>query len=705
MHLHYNTWFLTLSVFITGIAILIVFQFVNRIYQSTNNSRNHLLAYFSVFTGTGLWTNHLLISLAFHNAIELTHNPVMLVLGWGFSVAIGYIVLMLASKRYFDFFSFAISSVIAGLCIFMLFYCTLLAMHDASSLQLVAGSTIYALLFSMVGFFIIALLKFWINDYVGKNPLLMKLLFAYLIAGLILAIHLTLGNATLYLDGAENLQTGLLHNKLMGTIISLAFLCLFLLVFVFMLFYEKHGNTLFNFSLFDTKKDAASESLSMLDNLTKLPNRKGFEYNLIAAINRSNQSGNTLALAYIDLDHFKPINDQYGHNVGDVVLAAVAQRLHAAVRGCDSLARLGGDEFVALIEEIESDDDVLLIAERIVDSINLPFYADGQQIDISCSVGIALYPRDGDLEKLIICADSAMYKAKTNGKNQFKFYDAELESASNKMLDIQRDLRCAITSNQFELFFQPKLDCKTQLLVGAEALIRWNHPVKGVVMPNEFIPAAEHLGLIDEINDWVTQEACRTIGHAITKGIDLNLSINLSKHRFRNKSLVAETVHYLNQYSVPAKNLTIEIKETSGARDELLFNQLIAELKAVGIKIAIDDFGLHPFTLNDLQDLNVDEIKIDRSFISQLNAQAESWKLIDVLINLAHTLNINVVAEGIENELQRSVLKQLGCNHMQGYLFSKPIAETDLYQFYNQHQLTVEARKLSTDENLAATTA
>jgi diguanylate cyclase len=699
---HANIWFLILSVLMTGIAILIAFQFVDRIYESTNADRKRLLSYFSVFTGTGLWANHLLISLAFHDANELTHNPSMLVIGWAFALVISCIVLTLASKRHFNLPSFAIGSIIASLCIFMLFYCTLLAMHNASDLQFVVGPTIYALLLSALGFFIIALLKFWINDYVGKNPLLMKLLFAYLIAGLILVIHLTLDNATVFLGADESVQTSMLQNKLMGTIISLAFLCLFLLVFVFMLFYEKHGNTLFTFSLLSADKSAANESQSMVDNLTKLPNRKGFQYNLNTAINRSNQSGHILALAYIDLDHFKPINDRYGHHVGDLVLTSVAQRLQAAVRGCDSLARLGGDEFTALIEDIESDDDILPIVERIVNSISLPFYVNGQQIEISCSVGVAIYPRDGDIEKLMICADSAMYKAKADGRNQFKFYDAELEFASNEMLDMQRDLRIAIEHNQFALLFQPKLDCKTQLFIGAEALIRWNHPTKGIVMPKDFISVAEHLGLIDEINDWVTREACRAIGDAKSNGIDLNLSINLSKHRFRNKNLVAETIRHLNNYSVQAKNLTVEIKETSGVRDEALFNQLIAEFKAAGIRIALDDFGLHPFTLNYLQDLNVDEIKIDRSFVSKLNSQVESCKLIDVLINLAHTLNINVVAEGIENELQRNVLTQLGCNHMQGYLFSKPIPENSLHTFYKQHQSGVQASLLLTEENLTS---
>lgn len=525
------------------------------------------------------------------------------------------------------------------------------------------------------------------KQYDGKNILLIKATFSLLTAIAIIGLHISF-SASIVTDSNSILEASrqLGNKKILATLILLMIACLFLLVILAAILYEKFGKNIFMLNFISTNKN--SNVIESKDALTQLPNRRAFRQLLDASSQRCLRSGNTIALAYIDLDHFKPINDQYGHHVGDAVLKIVAQRLQTAVRGCDSVARLGGDEFSALIEGIDSDSDIIPIMERIVSSINLPFYVSNQQLEISCSVGVALYPRDGDIEKLMICADSAMYKAKADGRNQFKFYDAELESASNNMQIMHADLLSAIKKNQFSLLFQPKLDCKTQLFVGAEALIRWNHPTKGTILPKELIPVAEHLGLIDQINDWVMKEACRTIGAAKNNGVDLNVSINLSKQAFRNKHLVTQTVEYLKQFGAPAENLTIEIKETSGVRDEILFNQLIAQFKAAKIRIALDDFGLHPFTLNYLQDLNVDEIKIDKIFVSKLTANTESWKLIDVLINLAHTLNINVVAEGIENETQRSVLTQLGCNHMQGYLFSIPITESDLYQFHKQYHLS-----------------
>lgn len=432
--------------------------------------------------------------------------------------------------------------------------------------------------------------------------------------------------------------------------------------------------------------------ISFKDALTKLPNRRAFQYQLEVAAKRSTRAGNTIALAYIDLDHFKPINDNYGHHVGDAMLTSVARRLQAAVRGCDSVARLGGDEFVVLFEEIKSKEDITPIVERIVNSIRDPLLIDRHQIEISCSIGIAVYPHDGDIGKLMISADAAMYKAKENGRNQFKFFDAEIESASDNRLEMQHDLRIAIENNQFSLAFQPKVDCKTQSLVGAEALIRWNHPTKGVILPREFIPVAEHLGFINQINGWVIEEACSTICRAKALDIDLNLSVNLSRQQFRNSSLVEETLKWLDKYGVPTQNLTFEIKETTAIKNEAQFKLLLAQFKAADIKIALDDFGLHPFTLTYLQDLNVDELKLDRIFISKIDTDKTSKALIDAVIRLAHALNFNVVAEGVETEAQRDALTELDCDHMQGYLFSKPVAEDDLFLLFKQLQINFDAK-------------
>ncbi len=683
--------------------MFVTFSFVSRLHHATTSDRKFFLPIYTLTVGSGLLGIHFINFLAFNGGATFQLSAQFMLASWLAALFVGFVLCDVSSKKIIPLRLLVLSGVLAGLGSYTMFYMCLISIHTSSNISFDVLSFFIALILAICTSTLALLTLSWMKEYAGENALLIKLIFSLFMAVAIVGIHITFNaSAITQTNTLVATSSDIANKKMLATIISLAIVCLFLLVFVVALFYEKFGKNIFKFG--HVSKQKPTNTLNVKDALTNLPNRLAFRQRLETSVKHCAPTGNTIALAYIDLDHFKPINDKFGHHVGDAVLTTVAQRLQAAVRSCDVVARLGGDEFAALIEDIESDKDIVPIVERIVKSVNSPIYINRQLIEISCSVGIALYPRDGNIEKLMICADSAMYKAKQNGKNQFKFYDAELESASNNMQIMQADMLAAIEKNQFSLLYQPKLDCKTQLFVGAEALIRWNHPTKGVIMPTDLIPAAEHLGLIDQINDWVTQEACRAIGRAKAKGIDLNLSINLSKHRFRNKNLVTETIRYLKKFDAPAENLTFEIKETSGVRDEALFNQLITQLKAANIRIALDDFGLHPFTLNYLQDLNVDEIKIDKIFIDKLNAQAESWKLIGVLINLAHTLNINVVAEGIENQTQRSVLTQLGCDHMQGYLFSAPINESDLYRFCNQHHLSFEQTgfEQTAQENLAS---
>ncbi len=272
--------------------------------------------------------------------------------------------------------------------------------------------------------------------------------------------------------------------------------------------------------------------MAMIDPLTLLPNRRAFLQHLESGIRRNSRMDKSLAVAFIDIDHFKPINDAYGHHIGDEVLRAIAKRLNAAVRGCDIVARLGGDEFVALIEDIKSDQDIVPIVERILHSLRDVFYVGQHEIVISASVGIAVSPRDGDPERLMICADAAMYRAKSDGKNRFRFFDSDIALASDRLLEIQNDLRDALSRNELKLHFQPKVDSKTHALMGVEALLRWQHPVKGSVAPEIFIPAAERFGLISQIGDWVIEESCRVSHRLREQGVHLKIAINLSPQQF-----------------------------------------------------------------------------------------------------------------------------------------------------------------------------
>lgn len=694
MHAHYDIWLLMLSVAITGIAGLFTFDMVGHLYQATPNSRKTLLPSFSLIVGTGLWANHFLTTLAIHGTNELGYAPIMHLFGWFFAVITGFLILKLASKPYFNFPAFINGSIACSICIFALYFSCLSGMHSTDRITLIPEMIFPAILLSAFVAFMTSLLLFWAKGYVGKHPMIVKIIFAFLIAGLVSVTHLTLNNATIIdinlLDGSSE------TTKLAGFTIALSVLCLFLMAFLMMLFFERHGYKMFNFDLLEVKKGSAKSLHATVDSLTNLPNRLGLQDNLNNAISRSERSFKTIALAYIDLDHFKPINDNYGHHVGDIVLASAANRLSAAIRGCDSLARIGGDEFVAIIEGIKSNEDIIPIVERMVNSIREPFLIDRQKIEISCSVGIAIYPGDGDTEKLMVCADNAMYKAKKSGKNQYKFYDVEIESSIDQLLEMQNDLLIAIDKKEFSLAFQPKLCCKTQAIVGAEALIHWHHPSKGFIDPEYFIPTAEHLGLISQINDWMIEEACKTIYRAKDLDIDLNLAIDLSQQQFRNIHLVKETIKRFDNYGVPAQNLTVEIKETSVMND-VQFKRLLTQFKAANIKIALDDFGFHPFTLASLQDLKVDEIKLNKACISNIDKDNSSKNFAGAIIHLAQTLNFNVVADGVETESMRQILTDLGCNHMQGYLNTKPIAEAKLFNLLKKHDLDHQLKNQSSE--------
>jgi diguanylate cyclase len=691
MSINYDIALLILSLMQCSLAMFVTFSFVNRIHYTSKTDRQFLLPIYSIAVGSGIWGIQFVNFLAFQNGNVFEFSTPVMLASWLFGWLVGLIICHNSSKKLTSFPLLVFSSIIAGLCSYAMFYLATIAIHTPNNITLDPIPLLIALFLVVTLCLITILTLSWMKEYTGENALLIKIILSLITAAAVIGLHVSFSTSIiLQTDATIALENVVSNKKMLAAVVSLSIACLFLLVFIVAMFYEKHGYKIFSFNIFDTKKETENSLLNMMDGLTNLPNRIGFQHNLDNAISRSQRSGKTIALAYIDLDHFKPINDNYGHQVGDVVLASSANRLNAAVRGCDSLARIGGDEFIAIIEGIKSNEDIFPIVERVVHSINQPFLIDNQKIEISCSVGIAIYPGDGDTDKLMACADAAMYKAKENGKNQFKFYDAEIELAADQMLELQRDLMLAIKNNEFSLVFQPKVDCKTLTLIGAEAFIRWNHPSKGLLYPKHFISAAERFGLINQINNWVIEEACAAIYRAKVSDIDLNLSINLSRIQFRNSSLVDETIKCLDKYGVPSQNLTLEIKETTAIRNEAQFKLLIAKFKAANIKIALDDFGLNPFTLEYLQELNVDELKLDNVFVAKVNENPESHALVDAVIRLAHAFNLNVVAEGVETETQRKALAELGCDHMQGHLYSKPISESELLKLFKPQPINFE---------------
>ena len=688
MHFQFDSWLLTLSLLIASVVTLIAFSFVEILYTAPTQKKKLLQTIFAVVLGTAIWANHILLSYAFKLDEGQARNifPSMTLLAWGFAVVTAALVLNGATRSLLKHSTALGLGSIAALSLLGLYFFDSASIHGVQSIHTDLTKASIAVLFTCAVITGLVMLLSWLKSYAGKNIIEVKLVSALIVALNVAAIHAAFDRAFAHGDSASGTLPD--NMKFMGIIIALATLSAVLISYVLILFFEKHGVQIFQFSLFNREKNTELETKNLRDSLTKLPNRLCFQQHLNSAAKRSDRLGSSFALAYIDLDGFKPINDQYGHTIGDNVLTKVAERLNATMRSCDFVARIGGDEFVAIIGEIKSNEDISPILERMLNSIKEPFMVNDILIEISCSIGIAIYPKDGDLDKLIVNADTAMYKAKENGRAQYRFYDEEIESATDQLLMLQRDLCLAIEKNEFSLQFQTKIDSKTQQPVGAEAFIRWQHPVRGEILPMEFIAAAERFGLINEIGNWVVSECCRVISQAKSANIDLNISINLSSHQFRNPNLVRDILMAIKYYDVNPSNLTFEIKETVAINNQGQFKHILSQLNEAGIHVALDDFGLHPISISYLQQLNVKELKLDKIFVSAINESSTSRDLITGVIRLAHAINLKVVAEGVETELQRDALVALDCDMMQGYLFSEPVSEESLITLFKHLHIT-----------------
>jgi diguanylate cyclase (GGDEF)-like protein len=380
-----------------------------------------------------------------------------------------------------------------------------------------------------------------------------------------------------------------------------------------------------------------------------------------------------LAVLFIDLDGFKPVNDGFGHSSGDRVLAQVGLRLKAFARGTGVAARVGGDEFLLLALGDRAPQSVARLAKRLIAVLSEPYRVDDREVVISCSVGIALYPDQCHPTKLIARADAAMYAAKRAGGARHCFYAPEMDADVQQNFDLLRDLRLALTKDQLELFFQPKIDARSGKVTAAEALLRWNHPRLGFVMPAQFVPLAERSGLIGPLGDWVIEAACKQARAWRDKGLRMRVAINLSAYQMRQDDIADRIAEALARYRIHPSLLTCEITETAAMEDTGATQETFRRLGEMGTHLSIDDFGTGHSSLSYLRRLPAEELKIDASFVKDVDHSTDARAVVDAVVKLAHALGLKVVAEGVENLRQHKILVELGCDELQGYLFAKPM--------------------------------
>jgi diguanylate cyclase (GGDEF)-like protein/PAS domain S-box-containing protein len=431
-----------------------------------------------------------------------------------------------------------------------------------------------------------------------------------------------------------------------------------------------------------TERQRSEERIAHMarhDALTDLPNRIMLRERLEHELKRVKR-GECLAVLCLDLDQFKSVNDALGHPIGDELLKLVGERLRACTREPDTVARLGGDEFAIIMTQMQQPTDAAVLARRIRDSIAKPYQIDGHQIVTDISIGISVAPMDAlDAEELMRNADMALYGAKGDGRGTFRFFEPEMNTRMKARRELEMDLRNALAGRKFELYYQPLVDLRSNAITAFEALLRWNHPTRGVVSPADFIPIAEETGLIVPLGEWVLRTAC---AEAVNWPDHIKVAVNLSPAQLNNRNLLSTVTGILAETGMPARKLQLEITETVLLQNTFATLATLHELRKLGVQIALDDFGTGYSSLSYLRSFPFDKIKIDRSFIQDLAKGSEPAAIVNAVANLAKCLNMASTAEGVETEQQRDMLQEIGCTEMQGYLFSRARPAQELRQFF-----------------------
>ena len=434
------------------------------------------------------------------------------------------------------------------------------------------------------------------------------------------------------------------------------------------------------------KSRRAIHHLAFYDALTNLPNRRLFGDRLQQAVESARRNNKLMGILFIDIDNFKRINDSFGHSVGDKLLRTVASQLVICLRRCDSVsreldedsisvARLGGDEFTVLLTHLEKAEDAARIAKRIIDAVSVPFLMGDEEVVVTPSIGIAVFPYDGDgVEDLVKNADTAMFHAKENGRNNYQFYTNSMSATAFERLSMENALRKGLGNGEFEMYYQPKVDLVSNRAIGLEALVRWNHPDMGLVSPMDFIPLAEETGLIVPLGEWVLRTVCSQMRDWRDAGLEpLRVAVNLSACQFRQTMLSQMIKRMLRETGIAPEWLELELTESVIMDDIQTSSTLLRELKKMGVHISMDDFGTGYSSLSLLKRLPLDTLKIDQSFVRDITTDADDAAIVDAVISLAHSLRLRVIAEGVETSEQLEFLRSRGCDEVQGYLYSRPL--------------------------------
>jgi diguanylate cyclase (GGDEF)-like protein len=428
------------------------------------------------------------------------------------------------------------------------------------------------------------------------------------------------------------------------------------------------------------------EFLAHHDVLTGLPNRLLLRDRFDQAIAQADREQTAVAVLFMDLDNFKQVNDTLGHNYGDLLLVRVVERLRGCLRETDTISRQGGDEFVVLLPQLRDLRVVGSIAQNIIELFAEPFEIESYSINTTFSIGVSIYPHDGrEFDVLLRNADTALYQAKDSGRDTYRFFSEKMNIDAQEQLHLQGQLRNAVRNQEFVLHYQPQIDIESGRIVGAEALVRWQHPEQGLIYPGRFIPLAERSGLIIPMGEWVLNEACRQAQHWREDGVPMLMAVNLSALQFRRGNLLETVGDALETSGLPAELLELELTESILLQDIDVAIRTLHSLKEMGVKLSIDDFGTGYSSLSYLKRLAVNKLKIDQTFVRDMAEDPDSAAIVRAVIQLGHTLQLTVIAEGVENDAQLAYLRNYGCDEVQGYFFSRPVPAQEFVGLFSRN--------------------
>ena len=684
----YDLRIVAASFFIASFASYVALDLARRVRTPDRGVARTWWACGSVAMGTGIWCMHFVGMLAFKLPIALGYGGAMTLCSWLAAVAVSAVALGVASQPHLPWRRLALGAGAMGLGICAMHYLGMAALDMAPGIvwnrALVAASAVVAVVASAVALKVFQ----WFRTGRASGSRVYQGVAALVLGAAICGMHYTgMAAANFPLDAVCLSVSGLAGDRL-GELVSVSSLSLLTLtLFTSMLDARMQSRT----ARLAASLKAANDELQVVnetlkqralsDPLTGLPNRVLFEDRLAQAHKRSDRAAarpgardvDRFAVLFIDLDGFKPVNDVMGHAAGDQVLKEAAARLRAAGRDNDTVARIGGDEFLLLTEGVATVADAMALADRLVKTLARPFEVEGRRVHVSASIGVVVYPDHGPLEQLVTRADAAMYAAKRAGGNTRAVFEPRMDEAGAERLNLQGELRMALERGQLRLNYQPKIDSGTGQIRGVEALLRWHHPERGNVSPVVFIPIAERFGMINAIGNWVIDEACRQMAQWADEGMRIRVAINLSVHQLRQDDLVDRIERALGRHGLDPAQLLCEVTESVAMGDPETLQRVFEGLARIGVFISIDDFGTGYSSLISLRQLPAAQLKIDRSFVNDIETSKDALAIVGAVVNLAHSLGLKVVAEGVETVGQRDILIGMKCDEMQGFYFARPM--------------------------------